>query len=227
MNFHIELLLRIAIATALGAVIGLERQIHRRPAGLRTHMLVALASSTFMVVSTHFVYFQHYRKDDLVTIDTSRIAASVVAGTGFLAGGAILRTGLSVQGLTTGAGLWLVSSIGLAAGGGMYPESFGATVIGLVALSVVRRFEGKDDGTVRRRVAVTTIGSANAVPSLVAALRSAGCAVSDSAYESVREEGRLTVTLDVHTPADLALDGLLSAVESQPGVAHVRIASQS
>ena len=80
-GLHVELLLRIAVATALGAVIGLERQIHRRPAGLRTHMLVALASATFMVVSTHFVYFQHYQKDDLVTVDPSRIAASVVAGT--------------------------------------------------------------------------------------------------------------------------------------------------
>ena len=227
MNLHVELLLRIAIATALGAVIGLERQIHRRPAGLRTHMLVALASSTFMVVSTHFVYFQHYHKDDLVTVDTSRIAASVVAGTGFLAGGAILRTGLSVQGLTTGAGLWLVSSIGLAAGGGMYPESFGATAIGLIALSVVRRFEGKDDGSVRRRIAVTTIGGADAVPGLVAALRSVGCTASDSEYESVREEGRLTVTLDVHTPAAVPMEALLRAAESQPGVVRVRIAPLS
>jgi putative Mg2+ transporter-C (MgtC) family protein len=226
MNLHVELLLRIAIATALGAVIGLERQIHRRPAGLRTHMLVALASSTFMVISTHFVYFQHYRKDDLVTVDTSRIAASVVAGTGFLAGGAILRTGLTVQGLTTGAGLWLVSSIGLAAGGGMYPESFGATAIGFIALSVVRRFEGKDDGTARRRVVVTTVGGTTSIPAIVSTIRSAGCTVSDSEYESAPEEGRLTVTLDVHGPADLALDALLRELESQPGVAHVRIASQ-
>lgn len=224
MSLHLELLLRIAVATALGAVIGLERQIHGRPAGLRTHMLVALASSTFMVVSTHFVYFQHYHRDDLVTVDTSRIAASVVAGTGFLAGGAILRTGLSVQGLTTGAGLWLVSSIGLAAGGGMYPESLGATVIGLVALSVVRRFEGKEDGAVRRRVAVTTAGGADALPGLVAAIRAAGCAVSDSEYESVREEGRLTVAFDVKAPSHVSLEALLRAAESQPGVVRVQIA---
>lgn len=225
MSLHLELLLRIAVATALGAVIGLERQIHRRPAGLRTHMLVALASSTFMVVSTHFVYFQHYHKDDLVSVDPSRIAASVVAGTGFLAGGAILRTGLSVQGLTTGAGLWLVSSIGLAAGGGMYPVSLGATVIGLVALSVVRRFEGKNDGaTRRRRVAVTTVGGADALPGLVAAIQAAGCTVSDAEYESVREEGRLTVAFDVDAPSHVSLEALLRTAESQPGVVRVRIA---
>jgi putative Mg2+ transporter-C (MgtC) family protein len=179
------------------------------------------------VVSTHFVYFQHYQKEDLVTVDPSRIAASVVAGTGFLAGGAILRTGITVQGLTTGSGLWLVSSIGLAAGGGMYPESFGATAIGLIALSVVRRFEGKDSGIVRRRVAVTTTGGTTSIPALVSTIRSAGCTVSDSEYESTLEEGRLTVTLDVETPANLALDGLLRAVESQGGVARVRIGPQN
>jgi putative Mg2+ transporter-C (MgtC) family protein len=178
-NLHVELLLRILVATGLGAVIGLERQIHGRPAGLRTHMLVGLASSTFMVVSTHFVYFQHYQKEDLVTIDTSRIAASVVAGTGFLVGGAIRRTGLTVQGLTTGAGVWLVSSIGLAAGGGMYPESVGATVIGLGALSVMRRFERKDDAAVRRRLAVTTTAGPASLAAIRAAVRGQGCVVSD------------------------------------------------
>jgi putative Mg2+ transporter-C (MgtC) family protein len=104
---HADLLLRVLAGTMLGAVIGYERRIHRRPAGLRTHLLVALAASVFMVVSTNFVYFQHYVRDDLVAVDPSRIAASVVTGVGFLGGGAILRTGVNVQGLTTAAGLWL------------------------------------------------------------------------------------------------------------------------
>jgi len=69
---------------------------------------VSLASATFMIVSTQFVYFQHYGKDDLIAVDTSRIAASVVSGVGFLGAGAILRVGISVQGLTTAASLWLL-----------------------------------------------------------------------------------------------------------------------
>jgi putative Mg2+ transporter-C (MgtC) family protein len=225
MSLHLELLLRIVVATALGAVIGFERQIHRRPAGLRTHMLVALASSTFMVVSTHFVYFQHYRRDDLVTVDTSRIAASVVAGTGFLAGGAILRTGLTVQGLTTGAGLWLVSSIGLAAGGGMYPESLGATAIGLIALSVIRRFEGKENASVRRRLTVTTVAGAASLAGVRAAVRAQGWALAEADYEGATDEGRLTVTFDIQAPAGAALDALLHAIEAQPGVVHIRLST--
>jgi putative Mg2+ transporter-C (MgtC) family protein len=103
------------VGTVLGAIIGYERDVHGRPAGLRTHLIVALASTTFMLISTHFVYFQHYAKEDLVAVDTSRIAASVVTVVGCLGGGAILRTGINVQGLTTAAGLWLVAAIGLSA----------------------------------------------------------------------------------------------------------------
>ena len=120
LHLHLELFLRIAIGTALGAIIGYERDVHGRPAGLRTHALVALASATFMVVSNYFVYAQHYAQKDLVDVDGSRIASSVVSGIGFLAGGAILRTGLNVQGLTTAAGLWLVTAIGMSSGAGMY-----------------------------------------------------------------------------------------------------------
>jgi putative Mg2+ transporter-C (MgtC) family protein len=75
-----------------------------------------------MIVSTNFVYFQHYAKDDLVAIDSSRIAASVVTGIGCGAG-AILRTGIGVQGLPTAAGLWLVATIRRSAGAGMYVVS--------------------------------------------------------------------------------------------------------
>jgi uncharacterized membrane protein YhiD involved in acid resistance len=140
---HWEMILRITLAAFLGGVIGFERDIHRRQAGLRTHLIVAMASATFMVVSAHFMYFQRYVAGNLVTVDSSRIAASVVAGVGFLGGGSILRTGATVQGLTTAAGLWLVAALGLCAGSGMYPESVFVTVLGLLALTVLRVFEDK------------------------------------------------------------------------------------
>jgi MgtC family len=82
MGQHLELLARLLVGTLLAALIGYERHLHGRPAGLRTHLLVGLASTTFMLVSTQFVYFQHYSKDDLVAVDRSRIAASVVTGVG-------------------------------------------------------------------------------------------------------------------------------------------------
>ena len=112
-----------------------------------------------MVVSTHLAYYQGYKPGDFTEIDGSRIAASVVSGIGFLAGGAILRTGFSIQGLTTAAGLWLVAAIGLCAGGGMYVESVAATIIGVLALTLLRRFEDKDD-RVRRRLLLTLTDAA-------------------------------------------------------------------
>ena len=117
---HVEMIGRIAAGALFGGVIGYERDRHGRPVGLRTHLIVAMASSTFMVLSSQFVYWQHFAKDDLVEVDASRIAASVVSAVGFLAGGAILRTGVTVQGLTTAAGLWLVTATGMCAGAGMY-----------------------------------------------------------------------------------------------------------
>src|SRR5277367_5974718 len=97
---HAELVGRIAFGACLGGVIGYERDRHGRPVGLRTHLIVAMTAATFMVISSQFVYWQHYGKDDLVEVDASRIAASVVSGIGFLAGGSILRSGINVQGLT-------------------------------------------------------------------------------------------------------------------------------
>jgi putative Mg2+ transporter-C (MgtC) family protein len=220
---HAELLLRILVGTALGSVIGYERDVHGRPAGLRTHALVALAASTFMVVSTRFVFFQGYSREDLVAVDTSRIAASVVTGIGFLAGGAILRTGLTVQGLTTAAGLWLVAAIGLAAGGGMYVVSGFSTVVGITALTLLRRLEDKDERTsVRRRLTLDLAGDAPPLAALVARLASLDARVSEESYER-DPDGAHRVSLDVRLPFSVSSERMLAALESEAGVRRVRI----
>jgi putative Mg2+ transporter-C (MgtC) family protein len=222
MTTQLELLARVIVGTVLGGIIGYERDVHGRPAGLRTHLIVGLASTTFMVVSTHFVYFQLYAAGDLVAVDPSRIAASVVTGIGFLGGGAILRTGVGVQGLTTAAGLWLVASIGLAAGAGMYALSVLSTVLGVVALSVLRRFENKDDGMLRRRVTITMTGAAPPLSELFAALHRRGVHVSPTEYDRDLAERRIRVTLDTRVPVE-ERERLVELFESQPGVQHVRI----
>src|ERR1700742_245988 len=110
---HGEMILRMAVGAGLGGVIGYERDRHGRPVGLRTHLLVALSSATFMVVSSQFAFYQQFGDSPGIEVDASRIAASVVSAIGFLAGGSILRTGISVMGLTTAAGLWLLAGGGL------------------------------------------------------------------------------------------------------------------
>lgn len=217
---HWELLVRIGVGTCLGGVIGYERDLHGRPAGLRTHMLVALAAATFMVISTHFVYFQHYGAGDLVVVDSSRIGASIVTGMGFLAGGAIMRTGISVQGLTTAAGLWLVGAIGMAAGGGMFLVAGFVTLVGVISLTMLRRFEDKD---VLRRKIFLVLGSEGSVTEISSRLRDVGATVSAMEYDRHVVDKTLSVTLDVRFPQSLGIERLVEELERQPDVRRVKL----
>lgn len=218
-----ELFIRIAVGAALGGVIGYERDVHGRPAGLRTHMIVGLASATFMVVSTNFVYLQHFQHDDLVEVDASRIAASIVTGMGFLAGGAILRTGVSVQGLTTAAALWLVGAIGMASGAGMFAVASFVTLLGVLALTLVRRFEDKDARTAQRRKIDLELGPEASAARLTLKLRAMGLTVSTLAQERTPAEQMQALTLDVRAPAQVEFDELVDALGTEPDVRRVRV----
>ena len=220
-----ELLLRIAAGAALGSVIGYERDLHRRPVGLRTHLIVAMTAATFMVISSHFVYWQHYGKDDLIALDPSRIAASVVSAVGFLAGGAILRTGITVQGMTTAAGLWLVTAIGMCAGAGMYAISIVVTGLGVAALTVVRRFEDKNDHLLRRRVTVVVGGEPEVLEKVIAALSSLQVAVSSLEFERrLDDEKKPVVALfDAQFSDTVGVPQLVRTIEQVPGVRRVRV----
>jgi putative Mg2+ transporter-C (MgtC) family protein len=130
-----DVLLRLCAASALGAVIGFERELHAREAGTRTHMLVALGSCLFTLVGA---YGFHDLLAHGATFDPTRIAAQVVTGIGFLCGGAILRQGLSVRGLTTAGSLWMSAAVGLACGAQAYWAAVFATALTLFALSPLR-----------------------------------------------------------------------------------------
>ncbi|MEA2697733.1 MAG: putative Mg2+ transporter-C (MgtC) family protein [Myxococcales bacterium] len=220
---HADLLFRILVGTLLGAAIGFERDLHGRPAGLRTHSIVALASATFMVISTQFAYYQHYGAGDLMVTDPSRIASAVVSGIGFLGAGAILRTGITIRGLTTAAGLWLVASIGMAAGGGMYVVAVFATALGLGALTLLRRFEDRGEPIARQRVMVTVDEAQFPVPAVVEALKGKGALVSQEEYERHRTAGHVRISFEVRTPAPVQSHELAQALEGIPGVVHLKI----
>jgi putative Mg2+ transporter-C (MgtC) family protein len=226
---HGETIARIAVGAAFGGIIGYERDRHRRPVGLRTHLIVAMATATFMVISSQFVYWQHYGKDDLVEVDTERIAASVVSAVGFLAGGAILRTGVTIQGLTTAAGLWLVTAIGMCSGAGMFVESAAVTLMGLLALTVLRRFEDKDDHVMRRRLTIVLGEGAKDITAVVDALKGLGAKVSDVEYEKSLEdhEKRIVATLDVQVSDTIGVAQLIKVVETAPDVRRIVVQHHS
>jgi len=123
---------------AMGAAIGFEREYHAKEAGLRTHLLVALGSCLFMILSVYGFDFMLGREH--VSFDPSRIAAQVVTGIGFIGAGTIIFQKQVVRGLTTAAGLWVTAAIGLACGNGMYWVALIATVIVLVSLGLINLY---------------------------------------------------------------------------------------
>ena len=131
-----EFVLRLFVAAILGGVIGLEREYRAKEAGFRTHFLVALGSGLFMILS-QFGFddvLGHYEK---VSLDPSRIASQVVTGIGFIGAGTIIFQKHVVRGLTTAAGLWVTSAIGMTAGAGMYVLSIATTVLVLLCLEAL------------------------------------------------------------------------------------------
>jgi putative Mg2+ transporter-C (MgtC) family protein len=129
-SFQFDVLLRLVAAALLGAALGLEREIHGHQAGMQTHMLVSLGSALFTVLSI----YGFSQIPGTAASDPSRISAQVVTGIGFLGAGAIIKYGTSIRGLTTAASLWVVASIGLAAGAGAYFLAVAGTLIALLAL---------------------------------------------------------------------------------------------
>lgn len=123
-----ESFLRVVLAAALGGAIGLEREYRRKPAGLRTNILIALGSALFAVLSENI---------GAAGGSPDRIAAQVVTGIGFLGAGAILRHGDNVQGLTTAATIWVNAAIGMAAGFGAYGLAIGSTITTVIVLALL------------------------------------------------------------------------------------------
>ena len=133
-----EELLRILLAAGLGAAVGVERELSEHEAGLRTHLLVAVGSALFTLVSAYGFADFFAQGSRPVPVDPTRIAAQIVTGIGFLGAGTIIRQGSAVRGLTTAATLWVVAAIGIAAGAGYYAGAVATTIVVIIALGPVR-----------------------------------------------------------------------------------------
>lgn len=133
-----QIILRLVLSVALSGLIGLERQMHKRTAGLRTHILVSLGSCLIMLTSIYV--FDIYK--DKVPLDPARIAAGVITGIGFLGAGAIIRDRAEVKGLTTAASLWVVAGLGLAVGCGFLNAAVYTTILAIIVLYFLRYVEG-------------------------------------------------------------------------------------
>ncbi len=139
---QVELALRLTVGLALGAIIGFERELHRQPAGFRTHSLVALGAALFTIISAYGFAGG--------ATDPGRIAAQIVSGIGFIGAGTVLQYRGHIRGLTTAASLWAVAAVGMATGAGLYVLAVVGTLLILVVLALLDRVEA----LARRRLAI-------------------------------------------------------------------------
>lgn len=133
---------RLALATMLGAMVGVEREWRRRPAGLRTHILVCLAAALVAILTIEIAHLSYF-EGERMRIDPIRSIEAVTSGIAFLAAGLIVFARGKVHGLTTGAGMWLAGAIGLSCGLGFWGIAIFATVLAVIVLSLLRIVERK------------------------------------------------------------------------------------
>ncbi|SDZ73656.1 putative Mg2+ transporter-C (MgtC) family protein [Desulfuromusa kysingii] len=141
-SYELDIFVKIFLAVVAGAVIGLEREKHGRPAGLRTHLLVSAGSCLMMIVSeAFFLKYGDLPGTGVVRIDPGRAAAQIITGIGFLGAGVIIKEGFVVRGLTTAACLWMVAGIGMAFGMGLISGGIIGTLVALFSLIALKKLE--------------------------------------------------------------------------------------
>lgn len=208
-----DLSLRLLLAAALGALIGVEREIHGHPAGMRTHLLVCLGSAIFTVLSIY-----GFGPVGQAGLDPSRIAAQIVSGIGFLGAGAILKEGATIRGLTTAASLWATAAVGLAAGAAQYPVAWTGAIIIIFSLwplnRIAERLHQADRETARLQVTVDRLEAIGEMSRVLAAHR-----LEITGVQTERlEKRRFAVAFDVRRRGGASLVGAVEQIGRIEGV---------
>lgn len=218
-----ELVLRLILAAVLGGLVGLEREISDQPAGFRTHMLVALGSCLFAVISAFGFGAFLGTQPPQVRFDPSRVAAQIVSGIGFLGAGAIIRYGMTVRGLTTAASLWVVAAIGLAAAMGAYltaTVTAGVTLLALWGLKRIRPLLVRGLKEEHEEL-VLDVEQGLQLDYLVRALDREGIGVEHLKVEEDEGEGTRQIVLFVKLPPGTRPEHAVAFLDNMPGIRNV------
>jgi putative Mg2+ transporter-C (MgtC) family protein len=221
----VDVALRLLAAVGLGGAVGFERELSDQPAGLRTHITVALGAALFGVISVHgFDAYVQPRASSNYQIDVTRVASQVVVGVGFLGAGAILKEGLSIRGLTTAASLWATAAIGLAVGLGSYFAATVATVLlvlSFVGLRAPRRWTHQHLRRDRELLVIHL--TAGADPSQVISALVAIDGLEVRSVSARRVEDAVVVRADVVSRRGRHLSDLLAPIAERDDVAEFDI----
>jgi len=221
-----EAIARLALAAALGAAIGIEREHHGRSAGFRTQLLVGLGAAMVMLVS---LYLGQAVREQAglpggLRADVAGAIGGIMGGIGFLGAGAILRSGLSVTGLTTAASLWCTAAVGMATGFGMYVIAIVATLIALFALSVLAMLDDYIPTTRSKTLTVIMPFSSENVPAVRKAVAGRGAKITGADYHRDYQSDVERIVLYVSLSSRTRIDRLLDIKNDLPNIRQFVIA---
>lgn len=218
---EIQIILRVLVGAALGAVVGLERERHDQPAGLRTHMILVIGATLAMVLSVNLGYL--FARPG-TPADPARLAAQVISGIGFLGAGAILRYGFTVKGLTTATSLWTMAIVGMTVGAGYYLIGVVTTVLMLVVLTLLNILENR---FVRRSVSRFLSIEAGYKKGVVKSIRHiveefADSVASFTIQKSIKDK-RMRIQIVAQISRDQKLEDLVDELSDVSGVRHLKV----
>ena len=218
MNFDIYA--GILCAAAFGSLIGLEREVHGQPAGLRTHMILAVGAALAAILS---ISYSQFLSNPNMPSDPGRIVAQVVSGVGFLGAGAIMKLGVTVKGLTTASSLWTTAIVGIACGSQYYSLAGFTTVVVLVILTVINYLESFFLPSYRSHtlkiVLVDRPGIVNEVKEMLAAYKVKVITLN----ASMPDKKTLKLSMAIRKPNDLGMDKVINIVNSLDSTTSLEI----
>lgn len=203
MSLLLQLVIRLLVAVLLGALIGYERELRAKNAGVRTHIMVALGAALFMIISQNGF-------PDATKFDAARVAAGVVTGIGFIGGGIIMKK-KHVSGLTTAASLWVTGAVGLSAGCGMFEVALLCTLLVLACLEILSissfRLGGKE---------VTAVLSGPDADSVMEAVKTLGKQVREVSF--ARKEGGFEAEVSLYVPKRESIPDVFQRLSALSGI---------
>jgi putative Mg2+ transporter-C (MgtC) family protein len=209
---------RLIAAVVAGALIGLEREAHAKPAGFRTYIIICMGAALLMILSVYVP--QRYFPQG----DPSRIAAQVVTGIGFLGAGAIFRLGVNVRGLTTAAAIWTTAAIGLVFGAGMFAVGAIALILVLITLTVLDLVETRlIGGSEYRSLLVVSDRRPGQIRRITEVLTRHGVPARKLSVAEHLEEGRIEVRAVARVERGIDVRAFFDEVEAIEGIQHIEI----
>lgn len=220
-NFHVlsewVIVFRLIMATILGGLIGLEREYHGQPAGLRTHIILAIGSAFIMGMSINVAFYGQ-------TGDAARLAAQVVSGVGFLGAGAIFKYGGGVRGLTTAASIWTSAAIGLACGAGYFIAATVGTALVLFSLIVLNSFEKSFiHEKTTRTIVIKAIDHFRFVDEVKTTLKDHSISTRSISFIKDVQANHIEVKAIIQSANDQDMDLIIAAIQKINGVEYLSL----